>query len=124
MNILVTIDNRYVEPLAMMLRSYIETNNDSETDLYIAHSSITDENLQYIDSIVEGTNVRVHSLRITEKWFSKTPVLERLPDESFYRLMAFHFLPRTWTRYSISIPTYGSGNRCNRCTTPTSKGST
>ena len=79
MNILVTIDNRYVEPLAMMLRSYIETNNDSETDLYIAHSSITDENLQYIDSIVEGTNVRVHSLRITEKWFSKTPVLERLP---------------------------------------------
>ena len=98
MNILVTIDNRYVEPLATMLRSYIETNNDSETDLYIAHSSITDENLQYIDSIVEGTNVRVHSLRITEKWFSKTPVLERLPEESFYRLMAFHFLPEDMDR--------------------------
>ena len=93
MNILVTIDNRYVEPLATMLRSYIDTNNDAETDLYIAHSSITDENLQYIGSITEGSNVKVHSVRITEKWFSKTPVLERLPEESFYRLLAFHFLP-------------------------------
>ena len=98
MNVLVTIDNRYVEPLATMLRSFMDTNGDTVTDLYIAHSSVTDESLRYLDGIVEGSNVTIHSVRITERWFTGIPVLERLPEESFYRLLAFHFLPQDMDR--------------------------
>ena len=76
----------------------MDTNGDAVTDLYIAHSSVTDESLRYLDGIVEGSNVTIHSVRITERWFTGIPVLERLPEESFYRLLAFHFLPQDMDR--------------------------
>ena len=94
-NMLVTIDNNYVEPLAVMLKSYIESNGNTDTDLYIAHSALTHESLQYIDEVVKETRIKVHNIKITERWFSNIPVLERLPEESFYRLLAFYFLPDT-----------------------------
>lgn len=93
-NLLVTIDRNYLEPLTVMLGSYIEANRETNTDLYIAHSSLTEEDFFRIDQVIKGTTMRVHNIKITEHWFSEVPVLERLPEESFYRLLAFHFLPQ------------------------------
>ena len=92
-NLLVTIDRNYIGPLSVMLKSYIETNHGVTTDLYIAHSSLEEDELDRIGEIAKSGDVRVHDMKITERWFSEIPVLERLPEESFYRLLAFHFLP-------------------------------
>ena len=92
-NLLVTIDRNYIGPLSVMLKSYIETNSGVTTNLYIAHSSLGEDEFTCIDEIAKSGDVRVHNMKITERWFSKIPVLERLPEESFYRLLAFHFLP-------------------------------
>lgn len=92
-NLLVTIDRKYTEPLITMLASYGEVHKDVSTDVYIAHSSLTAEDIQRIESETGQHGLRIHSIEITETWFKDTPVLERLPEESFYRLMAFHFLP-------------------------------
>lgn len=97
-NLLVTIDRNYIGPLSVMLKSYIETNHGVTTDLYIAHSSLGEDEFEYINGIAKSGEVRVHNMKITDHWFSKTPVLERLPEESFYRLLAFHFLPRELDR--------------------------
>lgn len=92
-NLLVTIDRNYIGPLSVMLKSYIETNSGVKTDLYIAHSSLEEKDFACIYRIVESSDVHVHDIKITEHWFSEIPVLERLPEESFYRLLAFHYLP-------------------------------
>ena len=51
MNILVTLDANYIRPLSVMLHSLVRADDCPKFDLYIAHSSLTDEN---IDSIFRG----------------------------------------------------------------------
>lgn len=93
MNLLVTIDKNYIAPLITMLISYGEVHKGIFTDVYIAHSALEDRELDEVRNAVIFYDIQIHSIKITEKWFADTPVLERLPEESFYRLMAFHFLP-------------------------------
>ncbi len=92
-NLLVTVDKKYVEPLCVMLTSYGESNKGVSTNLFIAHSSLGEEELTRIEALAGKYGITVHSVFITENWFENTPVLARLPQESFYRLMAFRYLP-------------------------------
>lgn len=92
-NILVTIDRKYLKPLINMLDSYEHTHEGILTHVYVAHSALTDEEIECIQGAVNEKFIQVHGIKITDKWFSETPVLERLPEESFYRLMAFEYLP-------------------------------
>ena len=95
-NLLVTIDKKYLEPLATMLLSYGAQHKTTETHVYIAHSALEKEDIAYLEEKVsEFSGISIHDIRITERWFSDTPVLERLPEESFYRLMAFTYLPES-----------------------------
>lgn len=92
-NLLVTIDRNYLFPLATMLGSYAETHKGIKTDVFVAHSVLTAEDFQYLEHAVEGAEIQIHNIKITDRYFSNTPVLERLPEESFYRLLAFRYLP-------------------------------
>lgn len=92
-NLLVTIDSRYVAPLGVMLESYIQTNPDHATDLYLVHTSLTQEDIGAVCAIANTGNICIKDIKIAERWFAGIPVLERLPEESFYRLLAFHYLP-------------------------------
>lgn len=94
-NLLVTLDQNYIKPLMVMLRSYSALHTDVVTDLYIAHSSLDESHFSLIEKAVADKNIRVHNVKITERYFSNTPVLERIPEESFYRLLAFDFLPES-----------------------------
>lgn len=98
LNMLVTIDERYLVPLKNMLDSYRKVHADLETHVYIAHSSLADSDIDFLIKELATSNIIIHNIRITEKWFHDTPVLERLPEESFYRLMAFEYLPEEVTR--------------------------
>lgn len=97
-NLLVTLDQNYLSPLTVMLQSYSAVHPDVITDLYIAHSSLDESHFSLIEKAVANTNIQIHNVKITEKYFSDTPVLERLPEESFYRLLAFHYLPENVER--------------------------
>lgn len=97
-NLLVTLDQNYIKPLTVMLKSYVAVHTDVITELYIAHSSLEEEHFSLIEKAIDNKNVRIHNIKITEKYFSDTPVLERLPEESFYRLLAFDFLPESIDR--------------------------
>lgn len=94
-NLLVTIDKNYLPPLNTMLESYSRVHNGIHTDVYVVHSSLTDDDIECIKEHVSETDTDIHSIRITESWFKDTPVIERLPEESFYRLMAFNYLPES-----------------------------
>ncbi len=94
LNLLVTIDKNYLHPLCVMLRSYRQTHTDVRTDVYVAHSSLTEEDFAFLKECVSGSKITLHSVRVTENRFQFIPVLERLGAESFYRILAFEYLPK------------------------------
>ncbi|MBR3942300.1 MAG: VTT domain-containing protein [Clostridia bacterium] len=95
-NLLVTIDKKYLSPLITMLISYGENHKTEETHVYVAHSSLDTEDFAALNTQIRNyPNIHIHSIKITESWFKDTPVLERLPEESFYRVLAFHYLPES-----------------------------
>jgi len=99
MNILVTIDKKYLLPLKIMLVSLGETQKERATDVFVAHSGLDEGDFAFLNAaIAPFPFLRVHNVPIKEKWFDNTPVIERLPAESFYRLLAFEFLPKTVER--------------------------
>lgn len=95
MNILVTIDKKYIPPLKVMLVSMGQSNSDvSSLDVFVAHSNLTEDDLRPLyEATAEFKNMHIHSLKVDDVYFSNTPVIERLPKESFYRLIAFAILP-------------------------------
>ena len=97
-NLLVTIDCKYLLPLVTMLHSYHSTHKGIRTNVYIAHSSLQKEDITYIRDAVAGTDIKIHTIQIKERYFSNTPILERIPEESFYRLLAFLYLPKSVER--------------------------
>ncbi len=94
-NLLVTIDNNYIEPLTVMMNAYSEAHIGVDTHLFIAHSSLTECDFKRIRNGIKSAEITIHNVHITAQWFKGTPVIDRLPEESFYRLMAFEFLPDT-----------------------------
>lgn len=94
LNMLVTIDKNYIEPLIVMMNAYGSLHPHTATRLFVAHSSLDDEDILRIKKGIRYDTVEVLDTPITEGWFKNTPVIERLPEESFYRIMAFEFLPK------------------------------
>lgn len=93
-NLLVTIDKNYLPPLITMLKSYSKEHKGIISDMYLVHSALNKDDIEKIKEEVNDKNINIHSIKITKNWFEDTPVLERLPKESFYRLMAFDYLPK------------------------------
>lgn len=97
-NLLITIDCKYILPLETMLHSYDNTHKGIQTDVYIAHFSLEEDDITYVKEAVAGTDIQIHNIQIKERYFSNIPILERIPEESFYRLLAFLYLPESVER--------------------------
>lgn len=93
-NLLVTINKKYLMPLYVMLDSYAQSNMEVLTNVYVANSELDAEDFLLLSQIESKDRLKIIDVKVHEKWFSDTPVLERLPEESFYRLMAFSYLPK------------------------------
>ena len=92
-NLLVTIDRKYISPLITMLDSFCTNHKDFHTTVYVANSELDNSDFDSMKSELSAYNVEIIDTKITDEAFADIPVLERLPKESFYRLMAFDFLP-------------------------------
>ncbi len=101
MNILVTLDSNYVGPLTVMLKSLVITNPTKSIDLWVAHSSLTEEDFSKInDSLkIKPCNpARVHSIKVDPGILEKAPVLKRISKETYYRLLMMDYLPKNIDR--------------------------
>lgn len=93
-NLLFTIDEKYISPLVSALDSFYKAHKGIKTKVFIAHSSIPSGEFDKLQERFSPFDAEIISVKITERWFSDTPVLERLPEESFYRLLSFDYLPK------------------------------
>lgn len=93
MNILVTLDSNYIEQLAVMLTSLIKSNPGENFDVYVAHSSMDEEDFNLISTIVDADVCNIVNVKIPRDMFDGAPITDRYPKEMYYRIFAAQFLP-------------------------------
>ncbi len=93
MNILVTLDSNYIYPLCVMFKSLAKTNPGRDFDIFVAYSSLTDDDFSKMKKALVGTDAVIHKIPVDDKIFSGAPVLDRLSKETYYRLLIGDILP-------------------------------
>ncbi len=98
MNILVTLNSGYVPPLCVMLRSLVQSNPRTAFDVYVAYSALQESDFEKIGEAVEGSGSRIIAVRVPAELFSGAPILKRISKETYYRLFAAAYLPKSLDR--------------------------
>ena len=97
MNLLVTLDENYIPYLNVMLYSLLESNPDSEFDVYLLHSSIRKETLLETEQMLEKRG-RLIPVKAKEIGLTDAPTTARYPQEIYYRIFVAKYLPEDLDR--------------------------
>lgn len=97
LNLLVTINKRYLNPLVVMLYSYIK-NNSYKTNVYIMNTDLDGEDINYIYSRLNNKLIKVIDIKVNDQELSNAPVSKRFPITMYYRLFAYLYLPNDLER--------------------------
>ena len=91
-NIHVTLNSGYIDPLCVMFKSMCVSNPQTKFDIYVAYSSLTDEDFRKIDNCIND-NMTIHPILVDESVFDGARILERISKETYYRLLVGTILP-------------------------------
>lgn len=97
-NLLVTLDSNYLTPLCSMLRSIKKSNRGEQINLYVAHSSLTDNDFNRIRAAVLDYDMEIYPIKVDDKYFENAPILKRTSKETYYRIFAPLYLPESVDR--------------------------
>lgn len=98
MNLLVTLDSKYVRPLMVMLVSLFINNPAEDFHIYLLHSSIKDDEIADIERFIDSYGQKLSVMRIENNYFRNAPVVFHYTKEMYYRLLAYKFLPEELDR--------------------------
>lgn len=93
MNLLVTLDSKYIRPLKVMLTSMFMNNPDEDFRIYLLHSSIKDNEITDIEKFINSYGQKLFVIKINNEIFQNAPVVFHYTKEMYYRLLAYKFLP-------------------------------
>ena len=97
-NLLVTLDSGYVFPLCTMLSSLVENNRGEIINLYVAHSSLTSEDFKKIKNALGNSDTEIYPIKLGDGLFKNAPTKNRITKETYYRIFAPLYLPRSVDR--------------------------
>lgn len=92
MNLLFSIDQKFVPLLKNCLKSIDRFKAAQPYHVYILHSDLSDKNIQEIQKAV-SCNMVVHNVFVDQGLFSDFPVSSRYPMQIYYRIIAASLLP-------------------------------
>lgn len=98
MNILVTLDKNYLNPLATLLNSLLRIYKNEKISVYVAHTTLEKADFTRLRSIAQKGNMEIFSVPIPQDMLKKAPRLKRLSREAYYRLFAPLYLPKNLER--------------------------
>ena len=96
MNILVTINNKYVPYLISMLRSLIYYNHNQDINLFIISQDVTEDILAKYQTFVNGIKIKI--IKFDDSLLIDAPTSKRYPKTIYYRLFAYKVLPANLER--------------------------
>ena len=99
MNLLLTLDENYLQPCKVMLYSFF-ANNSSEKNvtIYLLHSNITTEKLEELKNYCSIFNAVLKPISVDTAIFEDAPTSKRYPKEMYYRLLSPLILPQELDR--------------------------
>lgn len=98
MNFLVTLNSNYVDPLCTMLKSLVQSNVGQFINLYVAHSSLCEDDFLRISSALSGSGYKIHPIVLDNGLFESAPTKKRISKETYYRIFAPLYLPKNVER--------------------------
>ena len=113
MNVLVSCDENYINPLKTMLYSLFKS-NDIQIEIYLIHKDIRDEKIKEIEKFVEKASIgkgKLNPIKV-EDLFSKAKTTFYYTEEMYYRLLAYKYLPKSLDRILYLDPDVLVLNSC------------
>lgn len=99
MNILITINKKYIKQVNILLNSIQYSNTKENFDIYVLHRDLEKSDLKIINNNLDLKRFQIHLIKITEKEIHKFPVYEkRYPVEIYFRIFASKYLPQNLER--------------------------
>ena len=99
MNILITINKKYIKQVNILLNSIQYSNIKESFNIYVLHRDLEESDLKTINNNLDLKRFQIHLIKITEKEIHKFPVYEkRYPVEIYFRIFASKYLPQDLER--------------------------
>lgn len=94
MDLLITIDENYVEPFKVMLCSLYASEPDlRDVSIYLLHSNISEKTLCELSRYCGRFSAKFFPIVVDNDLFTDAPTTKRYPKEMYYRLLAPLILP-------------------------------
>lgn len=93
MNIVVTLNENYLRPLCVMLRSFLDVHTHLDTQVYVLHTRLTPEHFAFIESTLGQGRYTLHNVQIDDSLLCNAPVHFHFTREMYYRIFAAQVLP-------------------------------
>lgn len=97
MNLLVTLDERYVNPLRIMLESLF-AHEKHTMDIYLFYSDISQKKINGLKRYIKSQGNQLIPIHISGKEFQDAPVFRYFTKEMYYRLLCSELIPDTEER--------------------------
>lgn len=97
LNLLVTLDERYLPHLNVMLFSLLRANPGYRFDVYVLHTAIPEKAFGATEETL-GERGRLLPLKVNDPRLDGAPTSGRYPREIYYRIFAAKYLPRDLER--------------------------
>ncbi len=95
MNIFVTLDRNYCQPLRVMLTSLFLNNADETFDIWLVGDGFTSEDQHQVEQLCKRFDHTLHMVEVPQAAFSDAPVIRYYSRAMYYRLLAAQLLPDT-----------------------------
>ncbi|MCM3029812.1 glycosyltransferase family 8 protein [Niallia sp. MER 6] len=81
-------NNKYIQPLAVMLYSLVENSSVERINIYIIDSNLTEENKKKLNKTFEKLlHVKINYLIVDDNDFLEFPISRHITKEAYYRLV-------------------------------------
>lgn len=97
-NILVTLNEKYLPPLQVLLTSLRTAHPDEALTVWLLHSGIRPAALETVERQCGRLGMTLRCLTVDRSVFDAAPVTRQYPQEMYYRLLAGCFLPKELDR--------------------------
>ena len=94
MNVLVTINKKYLEKMHVMITSLLD-NCKENVDIYVLANDVKEKDLSKLKIKENG---KFHLIHYTNETLDNAPTTKRYPSVIYYRLLAASFLPSSLDR--------------------------
>ncbi|QQK07137.1 glycosyltransferase family 8 protein [Miniphocaeibacter halophilus] len=92
-DILVTLDENYLNPLKVMLTSLYYNNPNESFNIWLIHERIPEEKINNLRKLTDFFHWKLNDIKIDNNLLGDAPTKKQYPKEMYFRLLAGEIIP-------------------------------